>query len=150
MVQLSANRCSCIAILWVSLVIFAAMTLCVASQWVFIVVVYFVIDEVRKLLDTPSYSLNTSYRRRVRSFKNNKSVSQSLYSYLWYTSTQNFTSVPQIIHQSSLPNRKLNTHFRQPSFCWNVLKKVLYFSQNCYQIIQPDLSVSGASVTITS
>jgi hypothetical protein len=38
MVQLSANRCSCIAILWVSLVSFAAITLCVASQQVFIVV----------------------------------------------------------------------------------------------------------------
>jgi hypothetical protein len=33
---------------------FAAITLCVASQRVF-VVVYFVIDSVRKLLDTPSY-----------------------------------------------------------------------------------------------
>jgi hypothetical protein len=34
---------------------FAAVTLCVASQRVFIVVsVYFVIDSVRKLLDTPS------------------------------------------------------------------------------------------------
>jgi hypothetical protein len=37
---------------------FAARTVCVASQQVFIVVVYFVIDSVRKLLDTPSY-LNT-------------------------------------------------------------------------------------------
>jgi hypothetical protein len=42
--------CSCIAILWVSLVSFAAITLCVASR-VFIVV-YFVVDSVRKLLDT--------------------------------------------------------------------------------------------------
>jgi hypothetical protein len=35
---------------------FAAITLCVASQRVFIVVVvvYFVIDSVRKLMDTPS------------------------------------------------------------------------------------------------
>jgi hypothetical protein len=57
MVQLSATRCSCIAILWVSLTCFAAMTLCVASQRVFIVVsVYFVIDSVRKLFDTPSYA----------------------------------------------------------------------------------------------
>jgi hypothetical protein len=55
MVQLSATRCSCIAILWVSLVSFSAITLCVASQRVFIVVVYFVIDSVRKLLDTPAY-----------------------------------------------------------------------------------------------
>jgi hypothetical protein len=35
---------------------FAAITLYVASQRVFIVVsLYFVIDSVRKLLDTPSY-----------------------------------------------------------------------------------------------
>jgi hypothetical protein len=39
---------------------FAAVTLCVASQRVLVVVVvvvvvYFVIDSVRKLLDTPSY-----------------------------------------------------------------------------------------------
>jgi hypothetical protein len=40
---------------------FAAITLCVTSQRVFIAVsVYFVIDSVRKLLDTPSYSVNTS------------------------------------------------------------------------------------------
>jgi hypothetical protein len=45
-VQLSATRCSCIAILWVSLVSFAAITLCVASQRVFIVVsVYFVVTQ---------------------------------------------------------------------------------------------------------
>jgi hypothetical protein len=57
MLQFSATRCICIAILWVSLVSFAAMTLWVASQQVFIVVsVYFVIDSVRKLLDTPSYN----------------------------------------------------------------------------------------------
>jgi len=53
-VQLSATRCSCIAILWFCLVSFSAITLCVASQRVFIVV-YFVIDSVRKLLVTPSY-----------------------------------------------------------------------------------------------
>jgi uncharacterized protein HemY len=38
---------------------FAAIALCVASQRVFIivfVVVYFVIESVRKLLDTPSYA----------------------------------------------------------------------------------------------
>jgi hypothetical protein len=39
MVQLSAKRCSCIAILWVSLVSFATITLCVTSQRVFIIVV---------------------------------------------------------------------------------------------------------------
>jgi hypothetical protein len=30
MVQLSASRCNCIAILWVSLVSFATITLCIA------------------------------------------------------------------------------------------------------------------------
>jgi hypothetical protein len=55
MVQLSATRCSCITILWVSLVSFATITLCVASEWVFIVVsVYFVTYSVWKLLDTPN------------------------------------------------------------------------------------------------
>jgi len=33
----------------------AALTLCVASQHVFIVVLHFVIDSVRKLLNTTSY-----------------------------------------------------------------------------------------------
>jgi hypothetical protein len=46
MVQLSATRDSCIAISWVSLVSFAAITLCVASQRVFVlVVVYFVMTQ---------------------------------------------------------------------------------------------------------
>jgi hypothetical protein len=54
MLQLSATRFSCIAILWVGLVSFTAITLCVDFQRMFIVVnVYFVIDSVRKLLDTP-------------------------------------------------------------------------------------------------
>jgi hypothetical protein len=55
-VQLSATRRSYFAILWVSLVSFAAINFCVASQLVFIVVsVYFVIDSVQKLLEIPSY-----------------------------------------------------------------------------------------------
>jgi len=45
MVQLSAIRYNCIAILWVSLLSLAAVTLCVASQRVFIVVVDFVITQ---------------------------------------------------------------------------------------------------------
>jgi hypothetical protein len=62
MVQLSAAGCNCIAILWVNLVIFASITLCVASQRVFVVVVvvvvvvHFVIDSVWKLLGIPSYN----------------------------------------------------------------------------------------------
>jgi hypothetical protein len=59
MVKLSATRCSCSAIFWVSLVSFAAITLYVPSQRVVVVVVVvvvvcFVIDSVWKLLDTPS------------------------------------------------------------------------------------------------
>jgi hypothetical protein len=54
MVQLSATRCSYIAIFWVSLVSFAAITLCVASQRVCVVKAHiFVIGWVRKLLDIP-------------------------------------------------------------------------------------------------
>jgi hypothetical protein len=58
MLQLCATRCSCIAIFLgggVSLVSFAAITLCVTCQRMFIVVVYFVIVSVRKVLDKPSY-----------------------------------------------------------------------------------------------
>jgi len=40
MVQLSDTRCSCIAILWVGPVSFAAITLCVASQRMLILVIY--------------------------------------------------------------------------------------------------------------
>jgi hypothetical protein len=54
----SATRCSRTAVFWISLVSFAAITLCVASQRVFIDVVYFVVNSVRKLLDTPSYKNN--------------------------------------------------------------------------------------------
>jgi hypothetical protein len=36
MIQLSATKCNCIAILWVSLVSSVAITLCVASQRVFL------------------------------------------------------------------------------------------------------------------
>jgi hypothetical protein len=60
MVQLSDTRCTCIPILWISLVSFSAITLYVASQRVFIVVDFF-IDSVRKLLDSPSYVLGTKY-----------------------------------------------------------------------------------------
>jgi hypothetical protein len=56
MVPLSSTRCTCIGILWVSLVNFAAITLYVASERVIPnVSVYFVIDSVRKILYTPSY-----------------------------------------------------------------------------------------------
>jgi hypothetical protein len=65
-VKLSATRFSCIAILLVSLVSFVAITLCVASQRVFIVV-FFVIDSVRKFLDTSSYPIRSlMFSRRTR------------------------------------------------------------------------------------
>jgi hypothetical protein len=55
MIELSATRYSFIAIFSVSLVSFSAITLCVASQRVFIVVsVYLVTNSVRKLLNTSS------------------------------------------------------------------------------------------------
>jgi hypothetical protein len=60
MIQLSATRCSCIAILWVSLVNFAAIAICAASQQVFIIVVVcFDIDSVRKLWIHPPIKLRS-------------------------------------------------------------------------------------------
>jgi hypothetical protein len=57
MVETSASKCKCIAILCVSLVSFDAITNCVTSQRACIVVsVYFVTDSVRKLLDIPSHT----------------------------------------------------------------------------------------------
>jgi hypothetical protein len=59
MVQLSATRCICIAILWVIVVSFTAITFCAASRVLIVVSIYFVIDSVRKLMDTPSYISST-------------------------------------------------------------------------------------------
>jgi disulfide bond formation protein DsbB len=60
---------------------FAAIALCIASQRVFIVVVvvvvvYFVIDSVRKLLDTPSYIL--FFRRSLFSIRHSRSSTKCL------------------------------------------------------------------------
>jgi hypothetical protein len=54
---------------------FAAVTLCVASQRVFIVVsIYFVIDSVRKLLDTPSYAPYCQNRLSSVTFRSNRGL----------------------------------------------------------------------------
>jgi hypothetical protein len=47
-------------------VIFAVITICVASQRVFVVAVHIVIGSVRKLLDTPSYILHRNFRAASR------------------------------------------------------------------------------------
>jgi hypothetical protein len=62
MVQRSATRCNCNAILWVGVVSFATINFFVASRVFIVVSIYFVIDSVRKLLDTPSYRLSFSSR----------------------------------------------------------------------------------------
>jgi len=61
-VALYATRCNCIADLWVILVSFTAITLCVASHRVYIIVVCFVIDSVQKFLDTPTYMFGTFFK----------------------------------------------------------------------------------------
>jgi hypothetical protein len=80
MVQLSATRCSCIAILWVSLMSFASITLCLASQRVFnvlvvvvvVVVVDFVIDSVRNwihpriIIEEDANTLQSNMRKQKR------------------------------------------------------------------------------------
>jgi len=43
MIQLCATRCSCVAILWVSLVSFAAIILCIVSERVFLVVSVYIV-----------------------------------------------------------------------------------------------------------
>jgi hypothetical protein len=54
---------------------FAAISLCVVCQRVFIVVVDFVIDSVRKLLDTPSYKRVRKLKRQKERKKERKKVS---------------------------------------------------------------------------
>jgi hypothetical protein len=56
---------------------FAAETLYVASQRVFIVVIYFVIDSVRKLLDTPSYS-DTETKKHYLTYGGKNQVIQEI------------------------------------------------------------------------
>jgi hypothetical protein len=73
MVQLSATRYSYITILWVSLVSFATITLCVASQHVFVVVVYFITNSVWKLLDIPLYC-KPSKHKQVHPWGSSKKV----------------------------------------------------------------------------
>jgi hypothetical protein len=86
-VQLSATRWNCIAILWVSPVSFAATTLCVASQWVIPKIsVYFVIDSVRKLLDTSS----NIHRRKLSLGPINTAIS------LWTCSFQPSTTIQSV------------------------------------------------------
>jgi hypothetical protein len=78
MVQLSATRCSCIAALWVSLVSFAGITLCAASQRLSIVVtVYFVIDSVRKLLDTTSYVFERRHQKWWLTFRSSITINRN-------------------------------------------------------------------------
>jgi hypothetical protein len=74
--------------LWVNLVSFAAITICVASQRVFIVVsVYFVITHSGNL-DTPSYLVETRLLSLVACLRNMNSELHFLKfkqrSYLWF------------------------------------------------------------------
>jgi hypothetical protein len=61
MVQLPANGCSCIAVLWVSLVSFAAKTLCVASQEVFLFLLLLLFILLWLSLETFGYTLIYSW-----------------------------------------------------------------------------------------
>jgi hypothetical protein len=57
MVQLSATRYNCIAILWVSFVSFAAITLCVASQQVFLLLLLLLLSISLLSPETFGYTL---------------------------------------------------------------------------------------------
>jgi hypothetical protein len=70
---------------------FAAITLCVASQRVFIV--YFIIDAVRKLLDTFSYVRGTFCLHLQGEVKMEAASSETSVSYhntTWHQSPKNF------------------------------------------------------------
>jgi hypothetical protein len=100
MVQFSATRCSCISILWVSLVSFAAITLCIASQRVFVVVDDgFIIDSVRTLFHTPSYtSISAPRHPNLEPFCeiNSKNIATNIQETLLYFCTYFFgTEVTQ-------------------------------------------------------
>jgi hypothetical protein len=114
MVQLSAIRCSCIAVLWMSLVSSAAITLCVSSQRVFIVV-YFVIDSVRKLLDTSSYRGCVSKDTRILGLHISRNLTTAVH--LWtvtflltcFESRNIFIIIfLQVIGQRPVPVQKFN------------------------------------------
>jgi hypothetical protein len=66
MVQLSATRCSCIAILWGSPENFGAITLCVASRRVFVVVVVVVVISLWLSPETFGYTLVNRWGRGKR------------------------------------------------------------------------------------
>jgi hypothetical protein len=66
MVQLSVTRCSCINILWVSLVSFAAITLCVASRRVFVVVISLTTQSVNFWIHPRTFSLPVLYARSTQ------------------------------------------------------------------------------------
>jgi hypothetical protein len=112
MVQLSASRCSFIAILWVSLVSFAAITLYVASQRVFIVVVYFVINSVRNFWINPrilmkscdNWNTNTTMNRvLVRTAK------EGVIPELWQRTEENHEIFQ--LEKSPLPPARIQTWF---------------------------------------
>jgi hypothetical protein len=81
MVQLSATWCSFIAILWVSLMSFASVTLCVASQQVFIVAVFLFLYR----LSPETFWYHKIFRRFL-----NGTVSTTDVIYLWISWRYNY------------------------------------------------------------
>jgi hypothetical protein len=72
---------------------FAAMNLCVASQRVFVIVVDFVIDSVRTLLDTLSYSYKRNREReRERETENCQVIQLSNLKIVYVTVSMEFWS----------------------------------------------------------
>jgi hypothetical protein len=136
MVHLSATRCSCIAILWVSLVSFATITLCVAQQVFIVVVVYSVIDSVWKLSDTPSYILKLP----LRDWKDMQTICHAMlyavtedrcniplltllpaiqHPRIWYTKSTNISNAAQSTNGSSPIQILLAGHVLSQTWCHN-------------------------------
>jgi hypothetical protein len=92
-VQLSATRWSYIAILWVSLVSFAAITLCVASQRVYITVISFLTQSGNFWIHPQICQISFTLHLNFVTF-----VASSLHVWItvlsWHCSPTNFGSLP--------------------------------------------------------
>jgi hypothetical protein len=93
---------------------FAAVTLCVASQRVLIVVVDFVIDSVRKLLDPSSYFNLLTLTVRGKSFgilsdpfRSSLEISCSAYFQIY--AAYNFLSKKKTVSLTAIDNIKQNS-----------------------------------------
>jgi len=140
---------------------FAAITLCVASQRVFIIVaVYFVIDSVRKLLDTHTYipvSLYTTHRTQCEQF--HCRFSRSIFGTVWYNFQDKGILAVAIAEEARChedaehkgdtcsPTRRISFYKEPPRFfdyATHFSETVADFAMYCWQLFRIPSSFSVA------